>query len=121
VNRLSADRMYLAKWALPPLVFVSISAYMLWKESQKVRPEYMILLSVLAVVAVIFVVVFRRRMWSLADEVLDGGTFLLVRFGTRQASINLRNITKVETENQLGATAVRIRWRSFFLGKVDLP
>jgi len=109
VNRLSADRMYLAKWALPPLVFVSISAYMLWKESQKVRPEYMILLSVLAVVAVIFVVVFRRRMWSLADEVLDGGTFLLVRFGTRQASINLRNITKVETENQLGATTVRLR------------
>jgi len=38
------------------------------RKVRRLDPEYMILLSVLAVVAVIFVVVFRRRMWSLADE-----------------------------------------------------
>jgi hypothetical protein len=109
VNRLSAERMYLAKWVVPLLVYVAVSADMLWKESQKTRPEYAILICVLAVVAVIFVVVFKRRMWSLADEVLDGGAFLLVRFGTRQVSINLGNITEVETDAQLGATTVRLR------------
>jgi hypothetical protein len=101
--------MYLAKWVFPPVIFVSVSVYILWKESQKANPEYVILFSALAVMAVIFVVVFRRRMWSLADDVLDGGTYLLVRFGTREASINLANITKVDVESQLGATTVRLR------------
>jgi hypothetical protein len=109
VNRLSADHMYLAKWVLPPLVFVSVSVYMVWKESQKAKPAYVILFVVLAVVAVIFVVIFRRRMWSLADDVLDGGTYLLVRFGSREASINLSNITDVDVDNQLGARTVRLR------------
>ena len=109
MNRLSADRMYLAKWVLPAVVFVSVSVYMLWKERGKAKPGYLILSAALAVMAVVFVVMFKRRMWNLADDVLDGGTYLLVRFGAREASINLSDITNVEAENRLGATTVRLR------------
>jgi hypothetical protein len=101
--------MYFAKWVLPPVGFGSVAVYMFWKESQKAKPEFLILSLVLAFAAIIFIVVFKRRMWTLADEVLDGGTYLLVRFGTKEASINLSNITRVDSESQLGATTVRLR------------
>jgi len=109
VNRLSADTNYFLKWIAPVLVYCAISAYMLWKESRKESPQFTILIAVLAVVAIIFFVVFKRRMWSLADEVLDGGDYLVVRFGDQQQSISLANVTRVDAENQLGATTVRLR------------
>ena len=101
--------MYLAKWVIPLLGFVSVSVYMLWKESQKAKPEYVILYVVLAIMAVVLVLVFKKRMWSLADEVLDGGTYLLVRFGSRESAISLSNIAKVDVDSQLGAATVRLR------------
>lgn len=98
-----------AKWVLPPLVFVSISAYMFWKESQKSTPHFLILFVSLSILAVVFILVLRKRMWSLADEVLDGGAYLLVRFGSRQASINISDISDIHIEHQIGATTIRLR------------
>ena len=73
------------------------------------QPGYLILSAALAVMAVVFVVMFKRRMWNLADDVLDGGTYLLVRFGAREASINLSDITNVEAEQVRGDDGFDLR------------
>jgi len=90
-------------------MFAGCAAYMFWKESHKGRHDYLMLTSVLAVAAIILFVVFKKRMWSLADEVLDGGTYFIVRSGARNVTINLENITNVEAEGGFGATTVRFR------------
>ena len=100
---------YFTKWVLPVLLYLGTSGYMLWKESQKVAPDFVILYSVLLVVAVIFIIVFKKQIWSLADEVLDGGDHLIVRFGTKTQNIPFTNIIDANAVNRFGATTVTLR------------
>jgi len=109
MNRLSADHMYLAKWVLPTLAFIFVTVRMLESESKRARPQFAVLSAVIIGVGVIFVFVFKKRMWSLADEVLDGGDCLLVRFGQKQERVGLSNISDIHLESHLGATTVRLQ------------
>jgi hypothetical protein len=43
VNRLSADTSYFTKYVLPVVMFLGVAAYMLWKEDQKSKPQFVIL------------------------------------------------------------------------------
>jgi hypothetical protein len=101
--------MYLAKWVVPTVVFSFITVMMVFKEAHKVKPNFPILLWALAVLAIVLIVVFKKSIWVLADEVLDGGDYLLVRFGKKQQHVNISNVAKVDVENQLGATTVRLQ------------
>jgi hypothetical protein len=101
--------MSLAKWVLPTFAFGFVTVVMAFKEAHKVKPDFPVLVSVLAVLAVILVVVFKKSIWVLADEVLDGGDYLLVRFGKKQQHVSISNVANVDVENQLGATTVRLQ------------
>jgi hypothetical protein len=50
---------------------------MLWKESQKSKPQYVIPGLTLLILAGIGFAVFKKRMWSLADDIVDSGDYLL--------------------------------------------
>jgi hypothetical protein len=63
------------------------------------RIHYTTLSVTLAIVAVIMAVVFKRRMWGLADEVFDGGDHLVIRRGRREARIELANISGVSVDS----------------------
>jgi hypothetical protein len=109
VNRLSANHMYLAKWVLPTLTFIFVTAWMFESESKRLKPDFAVLAAVTIGVGVIFVFVFKKRMRSFADEVLDGGDYLLVRFGRRQERVSLTNVSDIHLESQFGATTVRLQ------------
>src|SRR5689334_14845838 len=106
--RLSAERMYLAKWLGPIVIFGSIAAWTLIDERTKEKPEFATQIVALCFLAVILAVILKKRMWILADEVLDGGEYLLIRFGKRQERVNISDIVNVEATNQLGATTVKL-------------
>jgi len=109
VIRISAINMYLAKWVVPTVTFGFVTVVMAFKEAQKVKPNFPSLLLAFAVLVVVLIVVFKKSIWVLADEVLDGGDYLLVCFGKKQQHVNISNVAKVDAENQLGATTVRLR------------
>ena len=109
MNRLSADHMHFAKWVFPALAFIFVTVWMFESESKKARPDFAVLSLVLIGVGVILIFVFKKRMWSLADEVLDGGDHLLVRFGRRQERVSLTNVSDIHLESQFGATTVRLQ------------
>lgn len=87
------------KYVLPLALYAGVCAWMLSDESNKPHPDYSTLAVTLVIVGVIMVVVFKRRMWGLADEVLDGGDHLLIRRGRRQARIELANVSEVTLDS----------------------
>lgn len=95
VRRVSAKFMYLPKWVVPVLGFAWICVSMLVNEQRKAHPDFAVLIPVLVMAALILVLVFWKRVWVLADEVLDGGNHLMVRFGKRQQTISISNINGV--------------------------
>ena len=90
-------------------MFLGVAALHVLKEAQKSKPQYVILSVALLILAAIGFAVFKKRMWSLADDIVDCGDYLLVRFGEKEQPIYFSNITKVDVESHFGATTVRLR------------
>jgi hypothetical protein len=110
--QLSTGRMYLAKWLLPILTFVGVSV---WTIARKMPHTAMDIVShafALCVLASFMVYFFRRDIWDLADEVLDGGDFLLVRRGNKHDRILLANVLGVDVTHQLNSTRIVLRLRT---------
>jgi hypothetical protein len=100
LKRISGTRyMPFFKYVLPLAMYVGVCAWMLSDESKKPHPDYTALAVSFAIVGAIMVVVFKRRMWGLADQVLDGGDHLLIRRGKRQARIELTNVSGVSLDS----------------------
>ena len=87
------------KYVVPLAMYAGVCAWMLSDESKKPHPDYPTLAVTFVIVGVIMVVVFKRRMWGLADQVLDGGDHLVIRRGKRQARIELANVSGVSLDS----------------------
>jgi hypothetical protein len=86
---------------------------MLVREASKAQPHFATLAAVLVIFAVILLIVFTRMrrelgLVGLADEVLDGGDYLVVRFGKKRRQISMSNVADVAVERGIGTT-VRLR------------
>lgn len=100
LKRISGTRhMPLLKYALPAVMYAAVCAWMLSDESKKPHRDYPTLAITLAILGVILAVVFKRRMWGLADEVLDGGDYLVIRRGKREARVELANVSEVSVDS----------------------
>lgn len=62
--------------------------------------------------AVFGVFLFRRIVWDLADEVHDGGTYLLVRKGEVQVRVELRDIMNVSATQMSNPRRVTLKLRT---------
>ena len=109
MKRISARHMYLAKWVLPPVLYLIVIAWMFVQEARKPAPHFWTLSIVLTVLAIIIAFQLKRRVWGHADEVLDGSDYLLIRFGARQQKVEFSNIVSVDVKPDLGATTVTLR------------
>jgi hypothetical protein len=67
LKRISGTRfMPFFKYVLPLAMYAGVCAWMLSDESKKPRPDYPTLVVALAILGVIMVVAFKRRMWALS-------------------------------------------------------
>lgn len=87
------------KYVLPWAMYAAVCVWMLSDESKKPRPDYPTLAIALVILGVIMALVFKRRMWGLADEVLDGGDHLVIRRGKREARVELANVSEVSLDS----------------------
>ncbi|MBN8280400.1 MAG: hypothetical protein J0M16_07310 [Gammaproteobacteria bacterium] len=103
--RLSAGRMYLVKWL--PFVIVGLVVAWQWaEERQEQSPDYVVL-GVVTLVAVGLLLRHQmRHAWRLADEVLDGGEYLIVTRGNDVVRVELSQISDATASSTLGATTV---------------
>ena len=93
---------------------------MLSDENKKPHPDYPTLAVTLATLGIILNVVFKRRMWGLADEVLDGGDYVVIRRGKREARVELANISEVSVDSGLPTkVTLQLRLPSEFGAKVS--
>lgn len=57
-------------------------------------------------------VLFRKLLWELADEVKDGGSFLLVRKGSIEARVQLANVMNVSMSQLTNPKRITLRLRT---------
>jgi hypothetical protein len=62
-----------------------------------------------ALMAVVGYVVMKKFLWDLADEVLDGGDFLVVKYRGREESIPLANIMNVNATMLVNPPRITLR------------
>ena len=65
-----------------------------------------------AFMAVIGIFIMKKMVWDLADEVMDAGDFLLVRFGTEQEQIPLSNIVNISYSYMMNPARVTLTLRT---------
>jgi hypothetical protein len=110
--QLSAGHMYLAKWLLPILMFFGVA---IWTIATNVPHTEMDFIShgfALCILGFILIYFLKRDIWSLADQVLDGGDFLLARRGKKQERLRLTDIVSVDVTHQLNVTKIILRLRT---------
>ncbi len=110
--QLSAGHMYLAKWLLPALTFMGVAVWTIARKVPHTAADFISHGFALCVLGVILVYFLRRDIWGLADEVLDGGHFLLVRRRNLRDSLLLTNVVDVGVTNQLNSTRIVLRLRT---------
>jgi hypothetical protein len=110
--QLSARHMYLAKWLLPILTFVGVAIWTFAKKMPHTATELVSYGFALTILACFLVYFLRRDIWCLADDVLDGGSFLIVRRGNKRDRILLADVVGIDVTHQLNATRIVLRLRA---------
>jgi hypothetical protein len=91
-------------------VFLATSLY---GEAFEESPLFLIVPSVLAVFGFFL---FRKLVWNLADEVFDGGDFLLIKYRGYEERVPLSNVMNVSASTNMNPPRISLRlvkpWKS---------
>ena len=115
MNTISSKQTYFSKRVFPILWLGGVAIFLVFglatATSHQVPADPMVL--VVPVVMLVFgFVLFRKLLWDLADEVQDGGSFLLVRKGPVERRIPLANITNVSMSQLTNPKRLTLRLRT---------
>ena len=115
MNTISSRQTYFSKRVFPILWLGGVAIFLVFglatATSHRVPADPMLL--VVPVVMLVFgFVLFRKLLWDLADEVQDGGSFLLVRKGPVEQRIPLANITNVSMSQLTNPKRLTLRLRT---------
>jgi len=112
MDRISSSSTFFSKRVFPCLWFGIVGAVLVamivggaWRKSpvMLLHPLFM---------AGIGYVVFRKLIGGLADEVRDGGTFLLVRKGGMEERVQLSNVMNVDITQYQNPSRITLRLRT---------
>jgi hypothetical protein len=109
MTRISSRQTYFTKRILPWLflVFLVIPNVLAFAFGRGQPPLQFFLIPL--VLLPVFFVVFRKLVWDLADEVYDGGDYLLVKKGDKEDRIPLSNIMNVSATLMVNPPRVTLR------------
>jgi len=108
VKRISSKQTFYLKKILP-FFFVAMAVapvVLTYWQSGKLHPG---LLVPAILIAVVFAVVYPRLVWGLADEVYDGGDYLLVKRGRLEDRIALSDIMNVSASLMVNPPRITLR------------
>ncbi len=97
MRRISSKMTFFTKKVFPIIWFgfVAFFFYSIWMKSGNLNTVQIIFLVLFCVIGFITV---KRYAWILADEVSDGGDFLLVKKGSIEEKVKLDNIININFE-----------------------
>jgi hypothetical protein len=108
-TRISAGSMFFTKRVFPAVWFGFMAFFLattFWTGAVRMAP---VAVAIPGVMAVFGFLLFRKLLWDLADEVLDGGDVLVVRFGHDVESIALANIINVSATTMVNPPRITLR------------
>ncbi|MGH8742204.1 MAG: hypothetical protein ACREUN_14890, partial [Burkholderiales bacterium] len=96
LDRISSRYTFVIKKVLPLLWFGGIG-FFIWQDLANDAPseDMLVLLAVFAAMAVMGFFVMKKLVWHAADEVYDGGSFLLVRNRGEEQTVLLSDVINV--------------------------
>lgn len=107
--RISAGSMFFTKRVFPLFWFGFLAFFLATAVWQGVPRRDPVFLAVPCVMAVFGFFLFRKLLWGMADEVLDGGDRLVVRFGRDVENIPLSNIMNVSATTMVNPPRITLR------------
>jgi hypothetical protein len=108
MTRISSSRTFFLKRILPLLYFVIVCAPIVLGLTMP-QPPPAPLLVVPVILSVVFFFVLQKFIWDLADEVYDGGDYLLVKKGDNEERVPLSNIMNVSSTLMVNPPRVTLR------------
>lgn len=110
MKRISSRNTFVLKKVFPLFWFGSLIMFVVMVARSPVpNDQGRIPLFVPCVMAVVGFLVFRKLIWGLADEVHDGGDFLVVRRGGEEESVRLDNIMNVSMTTNVNPPRITLR------------
>jgi len=110
MKRISSGRTFFYKRIFPLIWFGFLAVFVvnaMWKiESLEQRWPFVV---VPIVMTVLGISVMKKVIWDLADEVQDGGNFLLIRKGSDEERVPLSNIMNVSASTNMNPRRVTLR------------
>lgn len=107
---LSAKHSVFIKWVLPVLAFLFACAWAQWSNSRKTHPATIgESLAAIGLLGIVFVVVLRRDLWSMADTVEDRGDRLVVTRRRKRVDVPICNVSSVDRIPRLVGEQVTLR------------
>jgi hypothetical protein len=113
MERISSGTTFFMKWVFPVfwlgfLVLWLITAITMSSGQVLKTPAFLIVPLGMAIFGAFL---FRKILWDLADEVRDGGTFLIVRKGGVEERIPLEQIINVSVQQYMNPNRLTLRLR----------
>ena len=103
---LMRKRTFWLKWGLPYAIVVAVLLWNFRGGSDKPNPDYAIEVVVGIIALIILYFVIRRQSKALPDEVVDGGRFLRVTFGSITEDVPISDIASVAAVKMLRLTRI---------------
>lgn len=115
MNLISSRQTSFSKWVFPSLWLGGVALFLIFgvatNVSHAASPGNIVFLLVPALMLVFGFLLFRKLLWDLADEVQDGGDYLLVRKGTIEKRIPLSDVLNVSMSQFTNPKRVTLRLR----------
>ena len=110
MTRISSFQTLIIKRVFPVglVLMMGIVGYVLLSEDQKPPPQA---IAIVVAILAVNVVVFWRQVRGLADEVVDGGTYLLVRKGGVEERVQLVDVINVDMQRFGNPRRITLRLR----------
>lgn len=104
---LTPKRTVWMKWVFP---YAAVLLVCVWN-FHETRPDYMTAALVFIMMVVIMFFVSKQHNKQIPDQVLDGGTFLLVTFGRMTERIPFSNVASMDAQKIVRLTRIVLRLR----------
>ena len=116
MNTISSKQTFFTKRIFPAIWLGGVALFLIFGVAANVphasAPGNVVFLLVPALMLVFGFLLFRKLLWNLADEVQDGGDYLLVRKGAIEKRVPMADILNVSISQFTNPKRVTLRLRS---------
>jgi len=109
MTQISSKMTRFYKWVFPIFWFGFLAVFVVTSITAGAVAKSPMLLVVPGIMIIFGVLIFKRLVWGLADEVQDGGDFLLIKLRGYQERIPLSNIMNVSASTNMNPPRITLR------------